>query len=46
MSALDAGMKAPDFTLSSTIGDKITLSDVLKEKNTVLVFYVLAFSST
>jgi peroxiredoxin len=41
----DAGMKAPDFTLSSTHGDKVTLSDVLKEKNAVLVFYVLAFSS-
>jgi peroxiredoxin len=45
MAALDVGMKAPDFTLSSTIGDKVTLSEVLKDKNAVLVFYVLAFSS-
>ncbi len=45
MATVDVGMKAPDFTLASTIGDKVTLSEVLKEKNTVLVFYVLAFSS-
>ena len=45
MAVLDVGMKAPDFTLSSTIGDKVTLSEVLKDKNAVLVFYVLAFSS-
>jgi peroxiredoxin len=41
----DVGAQAPDFTLSSTVGDKITLSHVLAEKNAVLVFYVLAFSS-
>jgi peroxiredoxin len=46
MAALDVGMKAPDFTLSSTIGDKLTLSETLKGKNVVLLFYVLAFSST
>ena len=45
MATLDVGMKAPDFTLESTIGDKVTLSAVLKEKNAVLLFYVLAFSS-
>lgn len=45
MAPLDVGLPAPDFTLSSTTGDKITLSQVLKEKNAVLVFYVLAFSS-
>ena len=45
MADLDVGGKAPDFTLASTIGDKVTLSEVLKEKNAVLVFYVLAFSS-
>jgi peroxiredoxin len=45
MANLDVGMHASDFTLASTHGDKVTLSDVLKEKNAVLVFYVLAFSS-
>jgi peroxiredoxin len=45
MAGLDVGMKAPDFTLASTIGDPVSLSEVLKEKNAVLVFYVLAFSS-
>jgi peroxiredoxin len=45
MAGLDMGMKAPDFTLASTIGDKVTLSESLKEKSAVLVFYVLAFSS-
>ncbi len=45
MADLQVGMKAPDFTLDSTTGEKITLSEVLKDKNAVLVFYVLAFSS-
>jgi len=45
MASIDVGMKAPDFTLVSTIGDKVTLSELLKEKNAVLAFYVLAFSS-
>ena len=45
MASLEVGMKAPDFTLASTIGDKVTLTTVLAEKNAVLVFYVLAFSS-
>lgn len=45
MAELTLGAKAPDFTLASTIGEKVTLSDVLKDRNAVLVFYVLAFSS-
>jgi peroxiredoxin len=45
VAGLDVGAKAPDFTLASTIGDTVTLSATLKEKNAVLVFYVLAFSS-
>ena len=45
MADLAVGTKAPDFTLTSAIGDKVTLSEVLKEQNAVLVFYVLAFSS-
>ena len=45
MADLAVGTKPPDFTLASTIGEKVTLSEVLKEQNAVLVFYVLAFSS-
>lgn len=45
MAGLDVGAKAPDFTLASTIGESVTLSDVTAEKNAVLVFYVLAFTS-
>jgi len=45
MATLDVGTKAPDFTLASTLGDQVSLSEVLKTKNAVLVFYVLAFSS-
>jgi peroxiredoxin len=45
MANLDVGMRAPDFSLASTIGDTVTLSEVLKEKNAVLAFYVLAFTS-
>lgn len=41
---VNIGDKAPDFTLSSTIGDKVTLSEVLKEKSVVLTFYRLDFT--
>jgi len=36
---------APDFTLPSSANESWTLSDVLKSKHAVLVFYVLDFSS-
>jgi peroxiredoxin len=42
---LEVGDRAPDFTLAESRDDKVTLSDVLKEKNAVLAFYFLAFSS-
>ncbi len=41
---LKVGDPAPDFTLSSTTGDKIKLSDFKGKKNVVLAFYVLAFT--
>lgn len=46
MSAIivDVGVKAPDFTLPSTIGDKFTLSEHLGKENVVLSFYVFDFS--
>ena len=43
--ALEVGQKAPDFTLDSTQGGKLTLSS-LKGKNVLINFYVLDFSPT
>ncbi len=42
----DTDSKAPDFTLQNTNGEEITLSDQWREKNVVLLFFPLAFSST
>ncbi len=42
--ALAPGDTAPDFTLPSTIGDKVTLSDYRGKKNVLLLFYPLDFS--
>jgi peroxiredoxin len=39
------GSPAPDFTLASTSGNNVTLSD-LKGKNVLLAFFPLAFTST
>jgi cytochrome oxidase Cu insertion factor (SCO1/SenC/PrrC family) len=41
---LNVGEPAPDFTLPSTTGDKVKLSDFKGKKNVVLAFYVLAFT--
>jgi peroxiredoxin len=40
-----AGQQAPDFTLKSTSGDKITLS-ALRGKPVLIAFFPLAFTST
>ena len=37
--AVKVGDKAPDFTLSSQMGDKVTLSEYFGKKNIVLYFY-------
>jgi mycoredoxin-dependent peroxiredoxin len=42
--ALKPGDPAPDFTLPSTVGDKVTLSDYRGKKNVLLLFYPLDFS--
>jgi len=42
--AIDVGVKAPDFTLPSTVGDKFTLSEHFGKENVVLSFYVFDFS--
>lgn len=41
---LKPGDTAPDFTLPSTVGDKVTLSDYRGKKNVLLLFYPLDFS--
>ena len=41
--ALKVGDKAPDFTLSSTTGDKISLSQFRGGKPVALFFYIFAF---
>lgn len=38
--------KAPDFTLQNTEGEEISLSDYQGDKNVVLLFFPLAFTST
>ena len=42
--ALKVGDEAPDFTLPSTAGQKVKLSDFRGKSNVVLAFYVLAFT--
>jgi mycoredoxin-dependent peroxiredoxin len=42
--ALKPGDMAPDFTLPSSVGDKVTLSDYRGKKNVLLLFYPLDFS--
>jgi peroxiredoxin len=42
--SLKVGEPAPDFTLPSTTGEKVKLSDFKGKKNVVLAFYVLAFT--
>ncbi len=41
---LKTGDIAPDFTLPSTVGEKVTLSDYRGKKSVVLLFYPLDFS--
>ncbi len=42
---IDVGDKAPDFTLTSHTGEKMTLSEALKKKKAaVLAFYILDFT--
>src|SRR5438105_13199731 len=41
---LKPGDPAPDFTLPSTVGDKVSLSDYRGKKNVLLMFYPLDFS--
>lgn len=45
-STLKVGDEAPDFTLASQTGEKITLSQFRRQKNVVLAFFPFAFSAT
>jgi peroxiredoxin len=44
MADLKVGDKAPDFSLPITLDEKVTLSDILKEKKVVLAFYIFDFA--
>lgn len=44
--ALEIGDKAPDFTLPSTIGDRIQLTQFLGKKHVLVEFYVSDFRPT
>jgi peroxiredoxin len=44
MTEMRVGDMAPDFTLPSTVGDKVTLSAYRGKNNVVLLFYPAAFS--
>ncbi len=44
--ALEIGEKAPDFTLPSTIGEKISLSQFRGKKLVLIEFYVADFAAT
>ena len=44
--AVQPGDTAPDFTLPSTVGEKVTLSSYRGKKSVVLLFYPLDFSPT
>ncbi len=41
---LEVGQPAPDFELSSTTGNKISLSDYKGKKNVLVAFYPLDFT--
>jgi peroxiredoxin len=41
---LKVGDSAPDFTLPSTVGEKVSLSDYRGKKTVLLIFYPLDFS--
>lgn len=44
--SLKVGDKAPDFSVTSTIGKPVSLGDYLGKKHVVLFFYIAAFTDT
>jgi thioredoxin-dependent peroxiredoxin len=43
MARLQVGDRAPDFTLPSSTGEPVTLSEVLKQGPAVLAWYLFDF---
>ncbi len=43
---LKKGDKAPDFTLQDTRGDKVSLSDIIGDKQVLILFFPLAYTGT
>lgn len=44
MADINVGNKAPDFSLPFTLTEKMSLSEVLREKTVVLAFYLFDFA--
>jgi peroxiredoxin len=44
--ALEVGDRAPDFTLQSTTGEKISLSQFRGKKHVLIQFYTIDFNPT
>ena len=44
MTTVTQGSKAPDFTLKNQFGEDVTLSQIVTERPTLIVFYPFAFS--
>jgi peroxiredoxin len=44
--ALQAGDKAPDFSLPATTAEKVSLADFVGKQPVVVFFYVYAFTNT
>jgi hypothetical protein len=44
--AVQAGDKAPDFSLPATTAEKISLADFVGKKPVVVFFYLYAFTNT
>lgn len=44
--SVEVGQAAPEFTLTSQTGDKVSLSDFRGSKNVLLMFYPFAFTGT
>ena len=46
VAALDVGQPAPDFSLTSTSGDKVSLSQFKGKKHVLIQFYSVDFNPT
>jgi cytochrome oxidase Cu insertion factor (SCO1/SenC/PrrC family) len=44
--AVEVGDKAPDFTMHSTVGESLRLSDFQGKKNVLIFFFLAAFTGT